>query len=71
MSLCVAQKGAGVQRGREVGTLGICERCAWPFSWLLCSRLSSYPLADSCEAASKYSAYSNDIQEADFAVLWS
>ncbi len=40
-------------------------------SWgLHCSRLSSYPLADAGKAASTYSAYSNDIQKADFAVLW-
>lgn len=37
---------------------------------LHCSRLSSYPLADAGKAGSTYSAYSNDIQKADFAVLW-
>lgn len=56
--------------GGEVGTPGISECCGWPFWGLQCSRLSSYPLADAGKAASTYSAYSNDIQKADFAVWW-
>lgn len=53
-------------RGREVGTPGISECRGWPFWGLHCSRLSSYPLADAGKAGSTYSAYSNDIQKADF-----
>lgn len=57
--------------GEEVGTPGISECCGWPFWGLLhCSRLSLYPLADAGMAGSTYSAYSNDIQKEDFAVLW-
>lgn len=40
------------------------------FWGLQCSRLSSYPLADDGKASCTYSAYSNDIQKAEFAVLW-
>lgn len=53
-----------------MGTLGISECWGWPFWGLHCSRLSSYPLADTGKAGSTYSAYSNDIQKAEFAVLW-
>lgn len=49
-----------------MGTPGISECCGWPFWGLHCSRLSSYPLADAGKAGSTYSAYSNDIQKADF-----
>lgn len=67
------RKEGGVRGGggaREVGTPGISECCGWPFWGLHCSRLSSYPLADTGKAGSTYSAYSNAIQKADFAVLW-